>query len=69
MIAQLICVLRLIFEPIISEDVWNKCQEIKSERISTSSPHHKHGKIETTDLWAKKLRCSCGCIFLEKQMA
>lgn len=51
------------FEPIISEDVWNKCQEIKKRRISTSSPHHKHGKIETTDLWAKKLRCSCGASF------
>ncbi len=36
MIAQLICVLRLIFEPIISEDVWNKCQEIKSEEYQ----HH-----------------------------
>lgn len=51
------------FEPIISEDIWNKCQEIKRRRISTSSPQHKHGKIETTDLWAKKLRCSCGASF------
>lgn len=51
------------FEPIISEDIWYKCQEIKKRRISTSSPHRKHGKIETTDLWAKKLRCSCGASF------
>lgn len=51
------------FEPIISEEVWYKCQEIKKRRISTSSPHQKHGKLETTDLWAKKLRCSCGASF------
>lgn len=54
------------FEPIISEEDWNKCQEIKKRRLAQSfngESHAKHGKKETKDLWTSKLRCSCGYTF------
>ena len=54
------------FEPIISEEDWNKCQEIKKRRLAQSfngEGHARHGKKETKDLWTSKLRCSCGYTF------
>lgn len=58
------------FEPIISEEVWNRCQEIKKRRTATSysrvtasGKQKKHGKPETKDIWVKKLQCSCGSSF------
>lgn len=58
------------FEPIISEEVWNRCQEIKKARVATSFSQRTitgkeklHGKMEPKDIWVKKLRCSCGASF------
>ena len=54
------------FEPIISEEVWNKCQEIKKNRVTScfgttvNGKPKNHGKIESKDVWVKKLKCSCG---------
>lgn len=57
------------FEPIISEEVWNKCQEIKRNRVTScfgttvNGKPKNHGKIESKDVWVKKLKCSCGASF------
>ena len=57
------------FEPIISEEVWNKCQEIKKNRVTScfgttvNGKPKNHGKIESKDVWVKKLKCSCGASF------
>ena len=59
------------FEPIVSEEEWYKCQEIKSRRVTTKfkgaseAIHRKklHGVKENKDLWGSKLRCSCGHSF------
>lgn len=59
------------FEPIVTEEEWYRCQEIKSSRVSkTLQPaidvrksSHSHGKKENKDLWGSKLQCSCGHSF------
>lgn len=61
------------FEPIVTEEEWQKCQEIKSRRVSTvfksaneaSALKKKvqHGIRENKDLWGSKLQCSCGHSF------
>ncbi len=59
------------FEPIVTEDEWHKCQEIKSKRVSTSfkdaneasKKKRNHGIKENKDLWGSKLRCPCGFSF------
>lgn len=58
------------FEPIVSEEVWKRCQEIKRSRVATSFSQRTitgkeklHGKMESKDIWVKKLRCSCGASF------
>lgn len=59
------------FEPIISEEIWERCQKIKKRRISSSAgttlnarrTQKHHGKIESKDLWLNKAQCSCGASF------
>ena len=59
------------YEPIISEEQWYKCQEIKAKRVKeTLSAANKasyekrhHGTKENRDLWGSKLQCSCGHSF------
>lgn len=59
------------FEPIVSEEEWYKCQEIKSRRVTTKfkraneamQKKRLHGIKENKDLWGSKLRCSCGHSF------
>lgn len=61
------------FEPIVSEEEWHKCQEIKSKRVSKSfksaneatalKKNKQHGIRENKDLWGSKLQCSCGHSF------
>lgn len=55
------------FEPIISEEQWEHCNKILAQKCrTTKSPR---GEVvsktyrETKDLWASKLRCSCGARF------
>ncbi|MCI9450156.1 MAG: recombinase family protein [Clostridiales bacterium] len=62
---------KLDFEPIVTEEEWYKCQEIKSNRVSKSltsavdsrKKQHTHGVRENKDLWGSKLLCSCGHSF------
>lgn len=56
------------FEAIISEEDWDKAEEIrKSKTMEANSPENKEerkkGKKPAQDLWVKKLRCSCGSSF------
>lgn len=54
------------FEPIISEEVWDKCSEIRKARTTkmiVNQGERTYGKKSTQDVWLKKLRCSCGSTF------
>ena len=60
------------FEPIVSEEEWHKCQEIKARRVRTSfksaneatkKKKSTHGIKENKDLWGSKLLCTCGHSF------
>ena len=60
------------FEPIVSEEEWYKCQEIKARRVRTSfksaneatqKKKTTHGIKENKDLWGSKLLCTCGHSF------
>ena len=56
------------FEPIISEEMFNKCREIRESRTVRTPQDappgkkggRKHGMPPSTDLWGHKLRCGCG---------
>lgn len=55
------------FEPIVSEEIWNQCEEI---RIRKSAPQRdekgntrKFGRREPKSVWSSLLRCSCGSAF------
>ena len=54
------------FEPIVSEEVWNKCREIRKARTTkmvVNKGERTYGKKSTQDVWLRKLRCSCGSTF------
>ncbi len=59
------------FEPIVSEEEWYKCQEIKAKRVkqtmsaanTANKQKRHHGTKENRDLWGSKLQCSCGHSF------
>lgn len=55
------------FEPIISEEQWDRCKQIREQRTRYSKfctengeVLHKTGIHESGDVWAKKLKCRCG---------
>ena len=53
------------FEPIIPEDVWYACRDLRMDRSTTvsalvKSKQKRIGVTPTTDVWANKLRCACG---------
>lgn len=52
------------WEPIISEEKWQKVQEILSEKTKLVQADTKGakrvGKPKSDDVWVRKLRCSCG---------
>jgi DNA invertase Pin-like site-specific DNA recombinase len=55
------------FEPIISEELWEKCRKIREQKTMTladgmGSTRVVPKKLEKT-VWTKKLRCSCGSSF------
>ena len=55
------------FEPIISEEQWEKCNKIlnskrKSTLVQNGETVKKSNRI-STDLWVQKLRCICGSSF------
>lgn len=54
------------FEPIISEEVWDKCNEIRKSRTTkmiVNKGERTFGKKSSQDVWLRKLRCSCGSTF------
>ena len=56
------------FEPIIPEDVWYACRDLRMDRSTTvpalvKSKQKRIGVMPTTDVWANKLRCACGSRF------
>lgn len=52
------------FTPIISEEVWDKCKDLRESKLTLRKT--QEGKIERTgtrtseDIWAKRLICRCG---------
>ena len=56
------------FEPIISEEMFNKCKAIRESRTvktlqdstAVRKGGRKHGMPQSSDLWGNKLRCGCG---------
>ena len=55
------------FEPIISEEQWDRCKQIRQQRTRYSKFRtengevlHKTGIHESGDVWTKKLKCRCG---------
>lgn len=54
------------FEPIVSEEIWDKCSEIRKARTTkmiVNKGERTYGKKSTQDVWLRKLRCSCGSTF------
>lgn len=54
------------FEPIISEDVFLRCKEIRESRTTkmvVNKGKHTYGKRASQDVWLRKLRYSCGSAF------
>lgn len=55
------------YEPIISEEIWDRCKEIREKK--TSARKLKNGAVvnggfhQTKDLWAMRMICSCGYHF------
>ena len=52
------------FTPIIPEEVWDKCKEIRESKIklrkTQEGKFEKSGLRTSEDIWAKRLRCRCG---------
>jgi len=54
------------FEPIISEELWHKCDEIRKSKVIKKEKNGTvttYGKRNSTDIWLKKMKCSCGANF------
>ena len=52
------------FEPIISEEVWNKVEELRNSRAYEVTLANgdvvRKGKKVAQDIWLRKLECQCG---------
>ena len=54
------------FEPIISEEVFKRCEEIRKSRTTkmiVNKGERTYGKKASQDVWLRKLRCVCGSTF------
>lgn len=54
------------FEPIISEEIWDSCKEMrerKIQKIRSASGVIKGGIRRSDDIWVKKMVCRCGYHF------
>lgn len=54
------------FPAIISQEIWDKAQEIRESRVKpslVSATKTTHSKRDSADVWVNKLRCSCGSSF------
>ena len=52
------------FEPIVSEELWNTCNELRTKRaaclMDSSGRKHAYGKSFPQNKWTKILYCDCG---------
>ena len=57
------------FEPLVSEEMWERCQQILASRsarvIDENGKKHKYMRNTTKSVWTAKLRCSCGAGFIQ----
>lgn len=55
------------FEPIISEEIWYRCKELREQRIAQRGIKNGSpiitGNRQSKDIWARKLLCKCGLRF------
>ncbi len=54
------------FEPIISEELFRRCEEIRKSRTTKmiiNKGERTYGKKSSQDVWLRKLRCACGSTF------
>lgn len=53
------------WEPIISEEQWELAQSVAAEKTRDRDNYEKptRGKMQTNNIWLKKLRCSCGSTY------
>lgn len=55
------------FEPIISEELWEKCREIRESKAMKIRNYDGKEKIvgyrKSQDIWVNKLKCRCGASF------
>ena len=54
------------FDPIISEEVFRRCEEIrrsKTTKMIVNKGERTYGKMKSQDVWLRKLRCTCGSTF------
>ncbi len=54
------------FEPIVSEEVFKRCEEIRKSRTTkmiVNKGERTYGKKASQDVWLRKLRCACGSTF------
>ena len=55
------------FVPIVSEELWDRCAELRARRSSRQrgpdGTLKKFGRKEPRSVWCDKLRCSCGSSF------
>jgi len=55
------------FEPIVSEELWNQCEEIRLRKTTVFRDENgntsKFGRREPQSVWSNLLRCSCGSAF------
>ena len=54
------------FEPIVSEELWDKCDEIRKTRSTTvikNGRAQNFGKPAPKDAWTPLMRCNCGATF------
>ena len=54
------------FEPIIPEEVFKRCEEIRKTRTTkmiVNKDERTYGKRASQDVWLRKLRCACGSTF------
>ena len=57
------------FEPLVSEEMWDRCQQILLSRsarvINENGKKHKYMRNTPKSVWTAKLRCSCGAGFIQ----
>ena len=54
------------FEPIVSEEQWDKCDTIRRSKVTAVSKNGKkvvYGKRISNDVYLRKLKCKCGSPF------